>query len=303
MRILLTGTTGQVGGALLPLLRERQEVVAPQRSAFDLSRPESLRETLDQLRPDLIVNPAAYTAVDRAEDEVELALRVNAGAPLVLADWAARHNVPRVHISTDYVFDGSGETPWREEDACQPLSSYGRSKWEGERAIQASGACHLIVRTSWVYAASGANFLRTISRLARERDELRIVADQFGAPTSAATIARAAAAIVTTTKDFPSLFRSAKGVVHLANTGTTTWHGFASGIVQGLRERREAVRAQIVKPIATSEFPTKALRPANSRLDLSRLRDVFGITTPTWQSALEQELDLAVGRREETSVL
>jgi dTDP-4-dehydrorhamnose reductase len=197
MRILLTGTSGQVGGALLPLLRRSQEVLAPNRAEFDLSDPRALAAALDRLEVDLIINPAAYTAVDRAEDEPELALRINAEAPAELACWAARHSVPLVHFSTDYVFDGSGETPWREEHRCCPLSSYGRSKWAGEKAIQASGAPQLIIRTSWVYAAQGTNFLRTVNRLARERDELRVVADQFGAPTSASAIAEAVAMICT----------------------------------------------------------------------------------------------------------
>lgn len=296
MRVLLTGTTGQVGGALLPLLRERTDLVAPQRSEFDLSRPESLQDRLDQLRPDLIINPAAYTAVDRAEDEVELAMRVNAEAPAALARWAAHHNVPLIHFSTDYVFDGSGEIPWREENVCRPLSSYGRSKREGERAIQASGACHLIVRTSWVYAANGTNFFRTIGRLAREREELRVVADQFGAPTSAASIARAVAAISGEVRNLPSLFSRAKGIVHLTTAGTTTWHGFAVAIVQGLLARGVPLQAKLVTPIATHEFQTKALRPSNSRLDLSRLGEVFGIFMPSWQSALDAELDLVAGK-------
>ena len=196
MRMLLTGTSGQVGGALLPLLRHSQEVLAPNRAAFDLSVPNALAAALDRLEVDMIINPAAYTAVDRAEDEPKLAFRINAEAPAELAHWAARHNVPLVHFSTDYVFDGSGETPWREEDRCRPLSSYGRSKWEGEKAIQASGAPQLIIRTTWVYAAQGTNFLRTMNRLARERDELRVVADRFGPPTSASSIAEAVAMIL-----------------------------------------------------------------------------------------------------------
>jgi dTDP-4-dehydrorhamnose reductase len=299
MRILLTGTSGQVGGALLPLLRHSQQVLAPSRSEFDLSDPNGLAAALDRLEVDLIINPAAYTAVDRAEDEPELAFRINAGAPAELARWAARHNVPLVHFSTDYVFDGSGETPWREEDRCRPLSSYGRSKWEGEKAIQASGAPQLIIRTSWVYAAQGSNFLSVMNGLARERDELRVVADQFGAPTSASTIAETVAMILARSASPAELakdFAAAHGLVHLANSGSTSWHGFASAIVEGLKARGQPVKANAVRAIMTKDFPTKAVRPANSRLDLSRLRQVFGVTTPLWQQALGRELDILVQR-------
>ncbi|MGY4509019.1 dTDP-4-dehydrorhamnose reductase [Bradyrhizobium sp. USDA 3650] len=294
MRILLTGTSGQVGGALLPLLNTSHVVLAPQRAELDLSRPETVAEALDGLAPDLIVNPAAYTAVDKAEDEAELALRVNAASPAAMAAWARKRNVPLIHFSTDYVFDGSGETPWREGDRCGPLSSYGRSKWEGERAIQASGAAHLILRTSWVYAAQGTNFLRTMTRLARERDELRVVADQFGAPTAAASIAEATSAIIdrrTNTTDLAEDFAAAEGLVHLANAGTTSWHGFATAIVDGLKMRGQAVKSATIHAIATSEFPTKAIRPANSRLDTSRLRQAFGVSMPGWSQAMHRELD------------
>ena len=297
MRILLTGTSGQVGGALLPLLSISHTVLAPQRAEFDLSRPETVAEALDGLAPDLIVNPAAYTAVDKAEDESELALRVNAASPAAMAAWAANRGVPLIHFSTDYVFDGSGEKPWREEDKCAPLSSYGRSKWEGEQSVQASGAPHLIVRTSWVYAAQGTNFLRTMVRLARERDELRVVADQFGAPTAAASIAEATAGIIDrrrSTVDLARDFEGAKGLVHLANAGMTSWHGFATAIVEGLKARDQAVKARSVHAIATSDFPTRAVRPANSRLDTSRLLQVFGVSMPDWGEALEGELDRLV---------
>jgi len=299
MRILLTGTSGQVGGALLPLLRHSQQVLAPNRAEFDLSDPDSLASALDRLDVDLIINPAAFTAVDRAEDEPELAFRVNAEAPAELARWAAQHDVPLVHFSTDYVFDGSGETPWREEDRCRPLSSYGRSKWEGEKAIQASGAPQLIIRTSWVYATQGTNFLRTMNRLARERDEIRVVADQFGAPTSANAIAEAVAIILArraSVADLAKDFATAQGLVHLTTSGSTSWHGLASAIVEGLKARGQPVKANVVHAITTKDFPTKAVRPANSRLDLSRLRQVFGITPPPWQQTLRRELDILVER-------
>jgi dTDP-4-dehydrorhamnose reductase len=292
MRILLTGTNGQVGGALQPLLAKHGTIIAPSRAEFDLSKPETLAERLESSKPDLIINPAAYTAVDRAEDERELAFLVNAKAPEAIAKWAARHRVPLVHFSTDYVFDGSGDKPWREDSPTNPLSVYGASKLAGDTAIQATGGPHLIARTSWVYAAKGANFLRTIARLGGERKELRIVADQIGAPTTASAIADAIADIVLPgASDLNALFLRNSGVVNLVCSGETSWHGFASAIVAGLRARDVELAVETIVPIATADFPTKAKRPGNSRLDLSRLKNQFGVTMPTWQDALEGELD------------
>ncbi|MCA6107128.1 dTDP-4-dehydrorhamnose reductase [Bradyrhizobium cenepequi] len=292
MRILLTGTNGQVGGALQPLLAKHGTIIAPLRAEFDLSKPETLAERLDSFRPDLIINPAAYTAVDRAEDERELAFLVNAKAPETIAKWAAQHRVPLVHFSTDYVFDGSGDEPWREDSPTNPLSVYGASKLAGDTAIQAAGGLHLIARTSWIYAAKGANFLRTIARLAGERKELRIVADQIGAPTTASAIADAIVGIMLpNVLDLNALFVRSGGVVNLVCAGETSWHGFASAIVAGLRSRRVELAAETIVPIATADFPTKAKRPGNSRLDLSRLKNQFGVTTPAWQDALTVELD------------
>jgi dTDP-4-dehydrorhamnose reductase len=291
MRILLTGTSGQVGGALYQVLMGRHEVLAPPRREFDLAEPETLGQALDRFRPDFILNPAAYTAVDRAEDERELAFRVNGEAPSVMANWAARHEVPLLHFSTDYVFDGSGERPWREEDPCRPLSAYGQSKLAGETGIREAGGSHLIVRTSWVFAATGTNFLRTMIRLARERPELRVVSDQIGAPTSARSIAEAVGTLIE--GDVTRLRATfARGsLVHLANSGSTSWHGFARQIVDGLRGRQVPLKVGEVVPISTSDFPTKAVRPANSRLDLARLKERFGVTTPSWQDALDIELE------------
>ncbi|MGX9427766.1 MULTISPECIES: dTDP-4-dehydrorhamnose reductase [Bradyrhizobium] len=292
MRILLTGTNGQVGGALLPLLAKHGTTIAPPRAEFDLSKPETLAERLGSFRPDLIINPAAYTAVDRAEDERELAFLVNAKAPEMIAKWATQHRVPLVHFSTDYVFDGSGDKPWREDSPTNPLSVYGASKLAGDAAIQSAGGPHLIARTSWVYAAKGANFLRTIARLAGERKELRIVADQIGAPTSASAIADAIAGIVLPNlSDLNGLLVRNSGVVNLVCTGETSWHGFASAIVAGLKSRGVELAVETIVPIATADFPTKAKRPGNSRLDLSRLKDQFGVTTPAWQDALTAELE------------
>jgi dTDP-4-dehydrorhamnose reductase len=293
MRILLTGVTGQVGAALRAPLGSAGTVFAADRNRLDLARPEHVASVLDDLAPDLIVNPAAYTAVDRAEDERELAFRVNAEAPAEMARWAASQGVPLVHFSTDYVFDGGGARPWREDDATGPLSAYGASKLAGEEAIRAAGGPHLVIRTSWVYAATGANFLRTIARLARERDELAIVADQIGAPTSAKLIADAVVMIVSDpAPPLPDRFRVAGGLVNVAAAGETSWHGFATAIVEGLNARHVALRVQAVRPIRTQDYPTKARRPANSRFDLTRLRDAFGVETPDWRDALDRELDL-----------
>ena len=292
MRILLTGTSGQVGRALRPLLEGENDLLTPGRADFDLANPAVLAAALDELKPELIINPAAYTAVDRAEDEADLAFRVNAEAPSVIARWTARHHVPLVHFSTDYIFDGSGDRPWREDGPTGPLSVYGASKLVGEQAIAEAGCPHLIVRTSWVYAAKGTNFLRTIARLAGERKELRIVADQIGAPTSARVIAQAVVAILRAeTAGLADGFARSGGVVNVACAGQTSWQGFASAIVAGLRSRGVKLEVESVAPIKTSDYPTKAKRPGNSRLDLSRLEDVFGVVTPSWNEALAVELD------------
>lgn len=291
MRILLTGTSGQVGRALLPLLEGENDLLTPGRADFDLANPAVLAAALDELKPELIINPAAYTAVDRAEDEADLAFRVNAEAPSVIARWTARHHVPLVHFSTDYIFDGSGDRPWREDGPTGPLSVYGASKLAGEQAIAEAGCPHLIVRTSWVYAAKGTNFLRTIARLAGERKELRIVADQIGAPTSARVIAQAVVAILRAeTASLADGFARSGGVVNVACAGQTSWQGFASAIVAGLRSRGVKLEVESVAPIKTSDYPTKAKRPGNSRLDLSRL-EMFGVVTPSWNEALAVELD------------
>jgi dTDP-4-dehydrorhamnose reductase len=292
MPILVTGVTGQVGGALLKVLGPAGPIVAAGRDQLDLARPSWIASALNRIGPDLIVNAAAFTAVDRAEDETEMAFRVNAEAPSAIAQWAALHNVPVIQFSTDYVFDGAGTRPWREDDPANPLSIYGASKLAGEKAVRSAGGPHLIVRTSWVYASMGTNFLRTIARLAQERKELRVVADQFGAPTSARLIADALASIVGRNRVLlANRFAEARGVVNLAASGEITWYGFAAAIVDGLRARGIALAVENIVPIATKDYSTKARRPANSRLDLTRLRQVFGIDTPKWDQALAVELD------------
>jgi dTDP-4-dehydrorhamnose reductase len=291
MRILVTGVSGQVGGALIARLGDR--AYPADRSVLDLARPADIPAVLDRLAPDIIVNPAAYTAVDRAEEEPELARKVNAEAPGTIARWAADRDVPLVHLSTDYVFDGSGNQPWREDAETRPLSVYGRTKLAGESAVRSAQGLTLIVRTSWVYAATGRNFLRTIARLAAERSELRIVADQYGAPTPAGLIADALVQILNGEKaTIVQRFAAVDGLVHLAAAGITTWYGFAEAIVQGLRARGAHLAIERVVPIRTEDYPTRAVRPLNSRLDLSRLASVLGIRLPEWEAALSDELNL-----------
>jgi dTDP-4-dehydrorhamnose reductase len=293
MRILITGATGQVGLALASRLQGTGSLIVTDRRALDLSQPGSIAAVLDRLAPELIVNTAAYTAVDKAEDDKELAQIVNAEAPGIMARWAVEKRVPLIHFSTDYVFDGSGNRPWREEDRAAPLSTYGKSKLAGEEAIRRARGDSLIVRTSWIYAAKGTNFLRTIARLARERTELRVVDDQIGAPTPASLVAHAVTQMLKGgTESFRALAAKSGGVVHLASAGETSWHGFAEAIVQGLRARGMPLAAERVVPITTEEFATRAMRPANSRLNLDRLRTIFGIVPAPWQETLSPELDL-----------
>jgi dTDP-4-dehydrorhamnose reductase len=300
MRILLTGISGQVGSALREKLCSVGTVLAADRTLLDLSRPNSLVPALDKFSPDLIINPAAYTNVDQAEDERELAFCVNVEAPKIMARWAANHSVSMVNFSTDYVFNGSGERPWREDDPTQPLSVYGASKLAGEAAVREAGGSHLIIRTSWVFSSRGKNFLTTIVRLAREHQELRIVADQIGAPTSARSIAQALISIIGSKgphEDDSGLslikrrFAEVEGLVHMSNKGEASWHCFATAIVDGLRSRRQQLAVRNIAAIGTSDFPTRATRPLNSRLDMTRLEKVYGIEMPIWQETLNLELD------------
>jgi dTDP-4-dehydrorhamnose reductase len=292
MRILLTGVSGQVGSALHPRLQKIATVIPTDFDTLDFAKPELIAGALNSIAPELIINPAAYTAVDQAEDELDGAMVVNAAAPRAIARWAAARNVPLIHFSTDYVFSGIGARPWREDDEPKPLSAYGTTKLAGEHEIQSAGGCHLILRTSWVYAAQGKNFLCTIARAARERKELRIVADQFGAPTPAALLAQAVTDLVAHGLDhLRDRCAEANGLVHLTASGETSWHGFARAIVDGLRARGIALTVEQVIPIRTDEYPTRAKRPHNSRLDLGRWRKVFGQTPPHWESSLAPVLD------------
>jgi dTDP-4-dehydrorhamnose reductase len=294
VRILITGISGQVGGALLSRVRNH-DLIAADRSMLDLSRPEQIFEILDRLAPEAIVNPAAYTAVDGAEGDRDLAHTVNAVAPAEIARWAALRHVPHVHFSTDYVFHGSGNRPWRENDRTDPLSVYGATKLAGENAIRATGGDYIIVRTSWVYSAVGNNFLRTIASRAGAQKELRVVSDQIGAPTSANLITTIVAKIIGDNVDtLRASCARAGGLVHLSASGETSWHGFAVAIINGLRARGVPLAVEQVHPIQSDEYPTRAKRPLNSRLDLTRLRDVFGITPRSWDDALTDELALLI---------
>ena len=293
MKILLLGKNGQVGWELQRSLSVLGELVALDRSSTpqtgDLSDPDGLRATVRALRPDLIVNAAAHTAVDKAESEPALAQQINAQAPSVLAQEAAQLGAWLVHYSTDYVFDGSGERPWQESDATGPLSVYGRSKLEGERAIQASGCRHLILRTSWVYAARGGNFAKTMLRLADERERLTVIDDQWGAPTSAELLADVTAHMVRSAMNRPET----AGLYHCAAAGETTWNGYARLVLAHAQSSGRPLKAgpQQVDPVPTAGFPTPARRPHNSRLDCTRLQSTFNLKLPPWQAGVTRMLD------------
>lgn len=293
MRILLFGANGQVGHELRRSLAPLGELVCTTRSGklpdgarceiADFEQPASLPGLIERMAPDVVVNAAAYTAVDRAEDDRDAAFRANAGAPAAIAATCARQDALLVHYSTDYVFDGTATRPYREDDPTRPPGVYGASKLAGEQAIQASGARHMVFRTAWVYGTHGQNFLRTMLRLGREREELRVVSDQIGTPTPAALIADVTA-IALRASVLPS------GVWHLTATGHTSWCGFAEAIfaraiAAGLMERKPAV-----VPIHTSEYPTPARRPAYSCLDVAKLQCDFEVVLPEWESGLDAVL-------------
>lgn len=294
MKILLFGASGQVGWELQRSLAPLGELVALGRGGApglcgDLSDPAGVAATVRQVRPDAIVNAAAYTAVDRAESEPAEAMAVNAAGPAALAQAAAQAGACLVHYSTDYVFDGSGSRPWREDDPTGPLGAYGRSKLEGERAIVAALPRHLVLRTSWVYAARGGNFARTMLRLARERTQLTVVDDQFGAPTGAELLADVSAHALRALLADPSR----AGTYHVAAAGETSWYGYARFVVGKALQAGEKLMAgpQQVLPVPTSAFPTPARRPHNSRLDCARFRATFGLALPPWEQGVERMID------------
>jgi dTDP-4-dehydrorhamnose reductase len=296
MNILLLGKGGQVGWELQRSLSVLGQVTAldfdSTEHCGDFSNPAGLADTVRALRPDIIVNAAAHTAVDKAESEPDLARTLNATAPGVLAQEAARLGAWLVHYSTDYVFDGSGTRPWVETDAPAPLSVYGRTKWEGEQLIAQSGAKHLILRTSWVYAARGGNFAKTMLRLAQERERLTVIDDQWGAPTGADLLADVTAHAIRHLQDRPQ----DAGLYHLVASGETNWHLYAKYVLAQAQQAQPAIelKATEVVPVPTSAFPTPARRPHNSRLNTQKLQATFGLTLPHWQQGVARMLQEAL---------
>ncbi|MDA8522510.1 dTDP-4-dehydrorhamnose reductase [Acidovorax sp. NCPPB 4044] len=292
MNVLLFGKGGQVGWELQRSLSVLGTVTALDFDSTDhcgdFSRPADIADTVRAVRPDVIVNAAAHTAVDKAESEPDLAHTLNAATPGVLAEEAARLGAWLVHYSTDYVFDGSGTRPWAESDTPAPLSVYGRTKLEGEQRIQASGARHLILRTSWVYGAKGGNFAKTMLRLAQERDRLTVIDDQWGAPTGADLLADATAHAIRHLQQRPE----DAGLYHLVAAGETHWHAYASYVLQEAKRLQPGLplAAKDVVAVPTSAFPTPAVRPHNSRLDTRRFQATFGLTLPHWQAGIARML-------------
>jgi dTDP-4-dehydrorhamnose reductase len=283
-RILLTGASGQVGAALADLL-PAVGLITPSRAELDLAKPEGIPAWLNQQKPDCILHPAAYTLVDKAEDEPELAMCINASATEALARWAAAHDVPMIYFSTDYVFDGSGQRPWGEADKPSPCNLYGQSKYAGEQAITSAGGPHLILRVSWVYDGFRKNFLTTMLRLGAERPELKVVDDQMGAPCYAPDLAVATLQLLA--MDAP---RTAPGVYHMVHQGETSWCGFAQAIMQQALQAGLLDKAPEVHPIPSSAYPTRAVRPHNSRLSCDKLNRTFGLRLPAWQEGLARAM-------------
>jgi dTDP-4-dehydrorhamnose reductase len=298
MKILLFGKNGQVGWELQRALAPLGELVALGQDGAgelkaDFTQPEHLAATVRAVRPDVVVNAAAHTAVDKAESQAELAHLINAAAPAVLAREAAAASAWLVHYSTDYVFDGSGHAARAEDAPTGPLSVYGQTKLAGEEAIRASGCRHLILRTSWVYAARGGNFARTMLRLAAERDQLSVIDDQVGAPTGADLLADVTAYALRAAMQQPGL----TGTYHAVAAGETSWHGYACHVIEWARRHGHAVKVapEAISPIPTGAYPTPARRPLNSRLDTHKLRSAFGLTLPHWQVGVERMLCEVLG--------
>jgi dTDP-4-dehydrorhamnose reductase len=301
MKVLLLGKNGQVGWELQRSLATLGDVVAcdfdsPGELKADFSQPESIAALVQRVQPDAIVNSAAHTAVDKAESEPDLARAINATTVGVLAREAAQRNICLVHYSTDYVFDGSGEAARREDAPTGPLSTYGRTKLEGEELIRASGCHHAILRTSWVFAARGGNFARTMLKLAAEREELRVIADQYGAPTGAELLADVTAQVLPRLMNHVAL----SGTYHCVAAGETNWHGYARHVIEWARANAKQghavkVAADRIHAIPTSAYPTPAQRPLNSRLDTTKLRSTFGLVLPPWQQGVDRMLAEVLG--------
>ena len=298
MKILLLGKNGQVGWELQRALAPLGDVIAldfdsPGPLTADFSKPETLAATVRAVAPHIIVNAAAHTAVDKAESEPGFAHALNAAAPAVLAREAQACGAWLVHYSTDYVFDGSGSTPWAEDSPTGPLSVYGRTKLEGEQAIRTSGCEHVILRTSWVYAARGGNFAKTMLKLARERDRLTVIDDQIGSPTGADLLADITAHVLRTALQRPEV----AGTYHAVAQGETSWHGYASHVIEFARALGQPIKVApgAIEPVPTSAFPTPAKRPNNSRMDTRKLRATFGLALPHWQAGVERMLTEVMG--------
>lgn len=293
MKIVLFGANGQVGWELQRALQPLGEVLALGHAEADFEQPQALAALIDSVRPQAIVNAAAYTAVDKAEAEPERAFRINVESPGVLAEAARRHGAWLLHYSTDYVFDGSGDTPRAEDAPTGPLNVYGRSKLAGEVAIAASGCRALVLRTSWVHAARGGNFARTMLKLAAERERLTVIDDQVGAPTGADLIADVSAHALRGAQRDETL----AGTYHLVAGGETSWHGYACHVIEWARAHGHAVRVapEAIVPVPSSAFPTPAKRPHNSRLATDKLRRAFGLRLPPWQHGVERMLREVLG--------
>ncbi len=290
MKILLIGCNGQVGWELNRTLQPLGDIIAVDYPAIDLTRPEEIRTLVRKTRPGLIINATAYTAVDKAEEQVEEAEAVNSRAPGILAQEAKALGAAIVHYSTDYVFDGTKDIPYREKDTPCPISTYGRTKWEGEQAVQTAGAPHLILRLTWVYGARGKNFMLTVLKLAAEKEEIRIVDDQIGSPSWCRMIAEATAQILAQGAGDPAGFLAEKGgLYHLSAQGKTSWFGFAQAILQH-HPNRKALKVKHLIPITTNEYPTPAARPAYSLLSSEAAHRVFGLRIPEWEHSLKQVL-------------
>jgi dTDP-4-dehydrorhamnose reductase len=290
MKILLLGKNGQVGWELQRALAPLGDVIALDRHSAehcgDLASLAGLRATLQAVAPDVIVNAAAYTAVDKAETDQAVAWLINADATRIMAEAAAASGAWLVHYSTDYVFDGTGTAPWTEDSPVSPVNYYGASKLAGEQAITASGCKHLIFRTSWVYGARGNNFAKTMLRLAKDRETLNVIADQLGAPTGAELLADVVAHAIVKAQAEPGV----SGIYHLAPEGEISWHGYAQFVIEFAKAQGEALAVSTVLPIPTSAYPTPAARPLNSRLDTQKLRDTFSLHLPDWQRGVTRML-------------